>query len=71
MDNNDIITIYTNVFWGVGLHGDFLKTFALAYIKADGVNREILKPVAEQFIDKFQLNQSRYLEGKELISNVK
>ena len=38
-------------------HGDFLKTFADAYLRADRANERILRPAWLVLVDKYQLDK--------------
>ena len=53
---NDVLRgIALNVYHGK--HGAFLRTFADAYILSDKEDREILKPVWKQLVDKYLLKK--------------
>lgn len=54
--------IWLNVSNGVGKHGDFLKTFALAYVRADEDNKVKLYSASIAFIEKYKFNEGEYLK---------
>ena len=55
ISDEDIKRIYTNVFIGQGKHGDFLRSFAGAVMRADRKNFEVLIQPALHFISKYNL----------------
>jgi hypothetical protein len=53
--DEEIKSIYTNVFLGQGKHGDFLRSFAGAVMRADRANFEVLRMPALDLISKYNL----------------
>jgi len=47
--------IFVAIVNDVGKHGDFLKAFARAYLRADNDNRELLRPSAVALVEKYGL----------------
>lgn len=54
--------IWLNVVNGVGKHGDFLKTFGLAYNRADADNAVKMYSASIALIEKYKLNEGEYLK---------
>lgn len=52
-----LLEIFTDIAAGERNHGDFLKSFAEAYVRADPGNLVILMPTAFQLVRKYQLNE--------------
>ena len=57
LTNEDVRHICTEVALGKGNHGSFLMVFCEAVIRADYENFQLLKPVAEQLIEKYKLHE--------------
>lgn len=53
--DEDVEFIFKAVVNDVGHHGDFLKSFAGAYLRADVDNRFLMKPAALVFVVKYNL----------------
>jgi hypothetical protein len=53
--------IWVNVLNGVGKHGDFLKSFAQAFTRADSDNKLILLIASTTLILKYHLSEPQYL----------
>lgn len=53
--------ICVNIVDDVGQHGDFLKTFCRAWLRADPENRELLTPAAVALVNKYKL--TKHLPG--------
>lgn len=60
LNNNEIKTIFSAIYHGVGNHGSFLSSFASAVSHADPQNFELLKDVAIKLIEKYDLNKDQY-----------
>lgn len=61
LTGEQILHIFKEIHAGRGNHGSFLRAFAWALICADYQNFELLRPAAEDLIDKYQLME--YLEA--------
>jgi hypothetical protein len=55
IEDERIRACYRPVAAGVGNHGTFLRSFALAVVNADAGNFVVLKQAAQYLIKKFQL----------------
>lgn len=58
----NLLTIFTSVANGVGNHGSFLRSFAVAYCMADSENAKILRDAAVEIILKYELYKPEYLK---------
>lgn len=55
LTTEQIHEIYRKIANGYNHHGDFLRGFAEAYIRADRDNQAILRPAAVALIEKYNL----------------
>jgi hypothetical protein len=55
MEQQRLRYIWVEVHNGRGNHGDFLRAFASAYVRADPPNEYILRPAAEALVAKYNL----------------
>jgi CRISPR/Cas system CSM-associated protein Csm2 small subunit len=62
LTDNKIRAIFHSITYGVGNHGSFLKSLAETVIRTDNENFELLKPVLEEIIKKYDLNKKPYTE---------
>jgi len=62
MTTENMRCVWLNVTNGVGAHGDFLKTFGLAYVRADEDNKIKLYSASIALIEKYDLNKGEYLK---------
>lgn len=60
IDDLKLLHIWTEVQLGRGTHGGFLRNFAEAWIRADDLNREILRLAALELVAKYRLD--KYLD---------
>jgi hypothetical protein len=60
MDQVSLLHIFVEVAQGRGRHGDFLRSFADAYSRADDQNRAILHEAAADLVTKYGLE--KYLD---------
>jgi len=49
--------IFKEIVNDVGGHGDFLKSFSLAFLRADHENQILLKPSALALVEKYDLQK--------------
>jgi hypothetical protein len=55
MTDEHVREVFTRVALGEGRHGSFLVKFSEALIRADYKNFQLLKPIAENFIQEYGL----------------
>jgi hypothetical protein len=63
LDEPRLLHIWSEVSLGRGRHGDFLKAFADAYIRADHMNVQLIGAGARALVVKYSLD--RYLDNFE------
>jgi hypothetical protein len=56
-----LLHIWTEIAKGRNYHGDFLKSFAAAYIRADDQNLQLIHSAALALVVKYQL--TKYLDN--------
>ena len=63
LTDNKIRNIFHSITYGVGNHGSFLTNLANTAVVADNENFQLLKPVLEEIIEKYDLNRKPYVEN--------
>lgn len=62
-DQEQVLEIFRRIAFGEGNHGDFLRHFSEAYIRADSENRTLLTPTAIILVHKYGLQAHLEVSG--------
>lgn len=57
LSKEELQYIYTEVLNDNGQHGDFLKAFGWAVLRADFENFQVMTPLAQYFVEKYKLTE--------------